>query len=186
MYYYIYKYQNSGRGNYTMNINEYEALMKDSYDKIYKLCLKQLSYNYHAAEDVTSDVFFILLKKWDTIDVNDNIQAWLYYVATMCTKRYLTNNKHVMSYEAIDDISLPQSLITDALEESYELKEYVDNILLHLDEEQGKLFKCRFVHDMKLSDISKILKIPYSTVWFKINEIKDIIRDMLNNPNNNE
>lgn len=81
----------------------YNEIVKQYYDVIYNYCFYKLSCNKSAAEDVTQEVFFVLFKKFGTLQTHENIKIWLYRTADLEIKKYLRKQPHDESYEALSE-----------------------------------------------------------------------------------
>lgn len=67
---------------------------------VYEFCFKYLK-NIHAAEDCTQEVFMIMLKKKNKINLSENLLSWLYETSKRVCKKYLSKNS--AKFADIDD-----------------------------------------------------------------------------------
>lgn len=66
-----------------------ESLIEQYYTRIIRYSAFCLQGDVDAAEDCTQEVFLLLLKKKDVLDLSGNIQGWLYAAAQRICKEYL-------------------------------------------------------------------------------------------------
>ena len=83
----------------------FEEIVKKYRDELIRFCLSQMNRDITAAEDVVQEVFFALYRK-RSIDLTDNIRAWLYEAARRKIKEYNRKNPVFEEYPA-DEIEAP-------------------------------------------------------------------------------
>lgn len=72
------------------NLDRCTAIAEQYYEAIYKYCYVRLQYSKESAQDCTQEVFLTLVRKQDILDFDDNIEAWLYAVASRMIKKQRT------------------------------------------------------------------------------------------------
>ncbi len=87
-------------------------VITENYDSILHYCIIRLDYDLFAAEDCTQDVFLLLVKKSNELDLTHNIRSWLFSSAERIVKNYLKQKaKHdiivVCDLESIKDLPSP-------------------------------------------------------------------------------
>lgn len=75
-------------------------LFEKYHSYVYDFCYKYLG-NIHATEDCTQEVFMIMLKKKNNIDLTENFLSWLYETSKRVCKKYIRNNPN--KFLDIDD-----------------------------------------------------------------------------------
>ena len=98
---------------------------------VYEFCFKYLK-NIHATEDCTQEVFLIMLKKKNKIDLSENLLSWLYETSKRVCKKYLSKNS--TKFVDIDDYAETISDINASAE-----KPLSDEIYGFLDKEDADL-----------------------------------------------
>lgn len=69
----------------------FEDIVHKYRDELIRFCMAQMHRGQAAADDVVQDVFLALYKK-RSVDLNDNIRAWLYEAARRKIKEYNRKN----------------------------------------------------------------------------------------------
>ncbi len=147
---------------------DYDALgsLYDAhYSKIFGYVMRRTA-NIQIAEDITSDVFFKVLKNiskfhWHRVPFS----AWLYRIANNETANYFKHGKNgYIRWEDISEFyseSLP-SAEDELLESEAKLKRHEQYLALHeniskLDIKYQEVIALRFFEDKQINEISKIL-----------------------------
>ncbi len=150
---------------------------------MYRYCLPRLGNDYTLTEETVNDIMTVLFEKWDTIDLEENIRAYLYRVADNCIRYTLRkHNKyyhHNESYEeALENSRLDvgeqmdEYFCSEATDE-----EYMWRIRDALPEEYRELFVLRYVEKKTICDISRITGIPYSSLRLRLRKTEDCVRN---------
>ncbi len=66
-------------------------LFQKYHNYVYNFCFKYLK-NTHAAEDCTQEVFMVMLKKKNKINLSKNLLSWLYETSKRVCKQYIRKN----------------------------------------------------------------------------------------------
>lgn len=98
---------------------------------VYEFCFKYLT-NIYVAEDCTQEVFMIMLKKKNKIDLSENLLSWLYETSKRVCKKYLSKNSN--KFADIDDYA---EMISDTNASAE--KPLSDEIYEFLDKEDADL-----------------------------------------------
>lgn len=142
-------------------LGEYESIYLRYSDKIYKYVYLNVSDPY-LSEDITSEVFLRVWRKWDTIRT-DFIQALLYKIA----KNIIVD--HYRKKKNRKQISLEES-VEKGIEPFYDQK-FIENIqrddniqnlnkqLNFLPQNLKDVLILRFMNDMPAREVGKILEI---------------------------
>lgn len=108
------------------------VLFQKYHSNVYNFCFKYLK-NTYAAEDCTQEVFMIMLKKKNRIDLTENLLSWLYETSKRVCKQYIRRNSNkfadVDNYaETIYDTNISAE------------KQLLDEVYEFLDKEEADLF----------------------------------------------
>lgn len=76
------------------------ALFQTYHDKVYNFCFKYLK-NIQATEDCTQEVFMIMLKKKNKINLSENLTSWFYETSKRVCKQYISKNSN--KFANVDD-----------------------------------------------------------------------------------
>ena len=107
----------------------FEEIVIKYRDELVRFCISQMHRGRAAAEDVVQEVFLALYRK-KSINLDDNIRAWLYEAARRKITEYNRKNPEFEDYSAIceqpDPIQSPsdESFLDVLSEEERELIEY--------------------------------------------------------------
>jgi len=137
----------------------FARLYRLHYDKVFRYCARRL-FNRHTAEDVTSIVFFKVMRTISSFkgDSND-FRNWLYRIATNAVHDHLRTARR--RADAIRNIALVHgSDPTFDAESNCELQEKilpVKQALLTLKPKHQAVITLRFFENLKLIEIAEIL-----------------------------
>ena len=129
------------------------------YERVFRYCSRRL-FNRHAAEDVTSTVFFRVMRTISTFEGNSiDFRNWLYRIATNAVNDYLKTAKK--RAETIRNAAQEHGhRRTFAAESDNELQNKILNIkqaLPGLKPKYQTVITLRFFEKMKLIEIAEIL-----------------------------
>lgn len=167
-----------------MDNDEYICIVKKYRKPLFIYCYYRLKQNKTLTEETVDDVLHILYKKWDTLDLDGNIRAYLYRVADNCIKRSL--EKYNRYYKRNE--SLEEAFENGRLDNLYHYDDYfsdeeftdksrIEQIKKALPEEYREIFVYRFVEKKTLKDISALTGIPYSSLRLRIKKIELMAKD---------
>ena len=137
----------------------FAQLYRLHYDNIFRYCARRL-FNRHAAEDVTSIVFFKAMRTIGSFKGNSkDFRNWLYRIATNAVNDHCRTAKR--RADAICNIAMVRgSDHTFDAESDVELQEEVlpvKQALLTLKPKQQTVITLRFFEKLKLTEIAEIL-----------------------------
>ena len=169
-----------------MNLNDYEGIVREHSPAIYRYCLFKLNNDTHSAEDVTSEVMLLLFQKWDSLDTDGNIRAWLYRAADNLIMRKRTEiRKHqsqAIPADALIGLENELSLVhTDEYfsDEAELIKKCTEFTEREFGEEGKELFTLRYIEKKTLTEISAESDIPLSTLHYRLFRIEKALKKML-------
>lgn len=164
--------------------NEYMRIVKKNRKPLFKYCYYRLMNNVTLAEETLDDILHVLYKKWDTLDLNGNIRAYLYRVADNCIKHNLENYSRYYKHNA----SLEEALENDKLGDVYQYddyfqddfltdEKYIEQIKQALPEKYREIFIYRFINKKTIIQISELTGIPYSSLRLRISKIESMVKN---------
>lgn len=106
-------------------------LFQQYHSNVYDFCFKYLK-NTHAAEDCTQEVFMIMLKKKNKINLSENLLSWFYETSKRVCKQYIRKNP--TKFVDVDDYA---EIISDTNASAE--KPLSDEIYEFLDKEDADL-----------------------------------------------
>lgn len=135
-----------------VNNDEYMNIVNQYKKPLFKYCFYRLMNNTTLAQETLDDVFYILYKKWDNLDLNGNIRAYLYRVADNCIKHNLTRfNRYYKNNESLEEAVENRKsdiayYIDDYFNDSaFDETIYIEKIKQLLPEEYQKIFVYRYI-----------------------------------------
>ena len=137
----------------------FAQLYRLHYDNIFRYCARRL-FNRHAAEDVTSIVFFKAMRTIGSFQGNSkDFRNWLYRIATNAVNDHLRTAKR--RADAICSIAMVRgrdhTLDGESDAEFQEEVLPVKQALLTLKPKQQTVITLRFFEKLKLTEIAEIL-----------------------------
>ena len=137
----------------------FAQLYRLHYDNIFRYCARRL-FNRHAAEDITSIVFFKAMRTIGSFNGNSkDFRNWLYRIATNAVNDHLRTAKR--RADAIDNIAMVQGRdhAFDAKSDAEFQEEVlpVKQALLTLKPKQQTVITLRFFENLQLTAIAEIL-----------------------------
>ena len=112
------------------------------------------------AEDVVQDVFVELWKRKDTIEIGDQIQAFLY-------RAVYTRALNVLKHRNVEDgycAAMEENNEVIRRIEDRELRKEIYDAINELPDKCKEVFKLSYLHDMKNKEIADVLGVSLRTV----------------------
>lgn len=155
--------------------------------KVFQLCFRMLG-NSHEAEDISQEAFIRAYINIERYNIDRKFSTWLYRIATnLCIDRirkkkpdyYL--DAEVAGTEGLTLYSqIPASqLAPDEEVSKIELQEIIQNEILKLPEKYRAVIVLRYIEELPLLEISKILDLPIGTVKTRIHRGREALRKQL-------
>lgn len=146
------------------------------YTDVFYYCVRRL-FDFHSAEDVTSTVFFKVMRKLDSFDGRaTDFRSWLFRIATNAVNDHLRGAKRRadMVEKAVINTKVRSAFIIDGDDELLEKKAILKQALLSLKPKYQTVITMRFFEDMKLTEIAACLGKKPSTVrsWLQRANVK--------------
>lgn len=167
-----------------VNNNEYILIVEKYRKPLFKYCYYRLMGNITLVEETLDDIFNLLYKKWDKLDLNDNIRAYLYRVADNYIKYNLKKyNKYYKHHESLEEAMennrFEYACHVDSYFQGDEMPEekHIERIIQALPEKYRNIFVYRYVEKKTLMEISELIGLPYSTLRLHLKKIEAIVRD---------
>ncbi|MEJ2649766.1 MAG: sigma-70 family RNA polymerase sigma factor [Sedimentisphaerales bacterium] len=144
----------------------FARLYRMHYERVFRYCSRRL-FNRHTAEDVTSTVFFRVMRTISTFEGNSNdFRKWLYRISTNAVNDHLKTAKR--RADAIKNAAQEHNRRgVSAAEQDKEVHErnlVVKQALLSLKPKYQTVITLRFFEKMKLTEIAVILGQNQATI----------------------
>ncbi len=149
--------------------SELDEFIRSNYDLIWTAAYCLANRSKESADEITQDVFLLLVQKWDTLQ-KDNIKAWLLAAARNKTLEYFRTEK---KQSGGINICLEEVSEIPDHDSSYELSEkeilkIKDELLKTLTEEERQLYNAYYEKNISYEDIVKLYSLPLFTARSKI------------------
>jgi len=152
-----------------MNAFDSQKLVDEYGDMIYRIVLSVLE-NVDDAEDIVQDVFMKYLDKKMKFDNKDHEKYWLIRVTLNLCYNELKSSRKKYNVELTDDIG--------KYVEYSDSSNLMDNVK-DLKEKYRSVFELFYLDELKISEISKILKINEATVKTRLKRAREKLRKTL-------
>ena len=137
----------------------FALLYRMHYERVFRYCCRRL-FNRHAAEDVTSEFFFRVMRTISTFDGNSNgFRNWLYRIATNAVNDHLKTAKRRAEIirNAAQQNSRGNAYAGKSDDELQKKNLAVKQAILGLKPKYQAVITLRFFEKMKLIEIAEIL-----------------------------
>jgi len=137
----------------------FARLYRMHYERVFRYCCRRL-FNRHAAEDVTSEVFFRVMKTISTFDGNSNgFRNWLYRIATNAVNDHLKTAKRRADTitNAAQQHGRGRVFAAESDKDLQKKNLAVKKAILSLKPKYQTVITLRFFEKMKLIEIAEIL-----------------------------
>ena len=137
----------------------FARLYRMHYERVFRYCSRRL-FNRHTAEDVTSTVFFRIMRTISTFEGNSNdFRNWLYRIATNAVNDYLKTAKRRAETirNAAQEHGRRRVFAAEPDNELQKKNLAVKQALLGLKPKYQTVITLRFFEKMKLIEIAEIL-----------------------------
>jgi len=146
----------------------FNALYKDNYSTVYRLCLSYVSGNKEIADDLAQEVFVKIWQKLDSFRDEAQISTWIYRITVNTCLMHLRKIKKLQEKytDEMPDI---------ANEDEDELKQEKVNLLrscIHRLNEMGKILISLVLEDVSQKEIAEIVGLTNENVRVKIHRNK--------------
>ena len=156
----------------------------DKYGKsLWLYCYDKLK-NKELTDETLNDILTVLWKKWDRVDVDDHIKAYLYRIADFCIKHNRGKNaKYYERHESYENVADSfESISYTDLYFSDKPEEESHNMLVikkKLDSDYQEIFEYRYIQKKTIEEIVSIMNIPYSTLRYRLQKMNRMIRAII-------
>lgn len=131
--------------------------LEEQYDKIYRYCYAKVKHR-QIAEDITQETFLRFFESHTYKELGRQL-PYLYTIA---------RNKCIDHYRKAETIPLKDDISQADKEETILLNVAVEEAVLQLEEEEQELIFLKFVNELSVNEISKLLKISRFAVYRKL------------------
>lgn len=159
----------------------FAELYRMHYEKVFRYCFRRL-FNRHAAEDVTSTVFFRVMKKIHQFKGDSkDFRNWVYKIATNAVNDYLRMaKKQADTFKLVANEHQGDHLSgTGPDNESGEINLQIKQALLQLKPKHQTVITLHYFEKMKLTEIAEILGKNPATIRSQLSRALSKLRKTL-------
>ena len=161
--------------NGVMNI---EMVIETYSSYIYNILKNSIS-KEQDIEEILSDVFMVFWKKYKKIDKNTEVKPYLVGITkNLIYKRY---REYSVNFENIElyENDLIGNMNIEELIENKEKSKVISDSVINMKEVEQKVFYMFYYNQMKIKEISKILKISEANAKIILHRTRKIIKKKL-------
>lgn len=152
-----------------------DQICQKYYNRILNYCLGKTHGNIGQAEDITNDVFYLLVTKWDSYDEHKEaaIATWLYKAANNRLKESLHHVTDVILTDEVPSFESDLPNAPDYEEELLRYEQYLIDIQNILRPEEAELFRMRVIEKQDYDDIAKMFGITVRALrlrWYRLQQ----------------
>lgn len=156
------------------NNENLEVVIDEMSDMVYRLAITRVK-NKEMAEDVYQEVFYRYTRKRPIFENETHMKAWFIRVTINCSKTILSSKWNKTTQELDEDIPFSTPEKHDVYYAVQELKENYRTVIY--------LF---YYEDLKISEISKILKKNENTIKTWLSRAREELKSKLEGGFDNE
>jgi len=146
----------------------FNALYKDNYSTVYRLCLSYVSGNNEIADDLAQEVFVKIWQKQDSFRDEAQISTWIYRITVNTCLMHLRKIKKLQE-KYTDDVP---DVANDDVDELKEEKLNLLRSCMHRLNEMGKILISLVLEDVSQKEIAEIVGLTNENVRVKIHRNK--------------
>ena len=162
------------------NIRAFETLFRSYYDPLCRYSC-QFVENMDTAEEIVQDLFYILWKERQDLQIFTSVNGYLYRSVKNKSLQYIEHVKVRDAYRAMYAENAVMETSTPQEELEYkELEQQIQEALCHLPERRQKIFRMNRMDGKKYKEIAQELQISVKTVEVEISKALMELRDKYN------
>lgn len=150
---------------------KFEQIYSEYKDAVFGICVMYLR-DYQLAEDAAQETFIRVLKKLSSIRDEEKTKAWITSITINICRDKLRRKSRV----EIPSENLPQSEKTAG---DADVKLSLSEALAKLNPELREVVILFYYQDFSQAEISKMLKVPSTTVAYRIRKAKAQLKEYL-------
>ena len=152
---------------------EFSCIYEENRHSILRMCYMYLK-DESLAQDAAQETFIKAYLKLETFKGKASINTWLSSIAINVCKNILRKQKAAQII-SIDSVAEQASAKNSADEEHICVSAAVKNLPVQLK----TVILLKYYRNLKIKEISRILKIPQTTVNYRLLKAKEILKDTL-------
>lgn len=152
----------------------------DKYQKRILSCAYKITGDWHAAQDISQDVFISLIEKVDTYDPERSFFSWIYRIAVNRSIDYLRRQGRERRLLGNESLHPVREADAEELMVKAEMRKKVRNVLKKLPLKYRIALVLRDIENIPASRIAEILDLVPATARWRIFQARKLFRDIWN------
>lgn len=155
----------------------FAVLYRSCATHVYRYIYSRVS-DHPEAEDLTAQVFMVVLQRLDSFGGNQNFNAWLFTIARNKVVDAYRKRKNLIDLEKIVDLpQFEEDLLADEsqLEQFRQLRIQLNKLSL----EQQELLRLRFAANLRYGEIGNVLGKSEGAVKMSLHRLLDQLREAM-------
>lgn len=165
------------------DMQTFEENVEKIQSAIYIYCFKKLNKNKYLTDEAVSLTLNVLYRKWNTLDINDNLKAYAYRVADNCIMQvkessaaYYSRNESLETINEDDSSKIISHTDRYFFDESDETEQYIKKIMDMLPDEYVQLFVYRYIEKRPINEITSLTGLKYSSLRLRLLKIESFVK----------
>ena len=139
---------------------------------------RQIVGDREKAEDVVQDSFLASFKSLPQLNALDRFPQWLGSIVRNTARRHLAGETRECRLP-LDNLILDHAPSLQSVVESYETDQTIRNAVMELSEDLNLIVQLYYFEGWKVDSISAFLGLPVSTVKWRLNRSRQLLRNLL-------
>lgn len=149
----------------------FEAIIMDNIDYLYRVAYTTLR-NEDNVDDAIQNTILKSFEKIHTLKKEEFFKTWITKILMNECKNLMRKEKKIVYLE---DVERTEEEYIQEKEAKMDIKE----VLKHLNDDYREVINYYYIQEKKVSEISKILKVPEGTIKSRLSRARKIMADML-------
>lgn len=149
----------------------FEAIIMKHIDYLYRIAYTTLR-NENNIEDAIQNTILKSFEKIHTLRKEEFFKTWITKILMNECRNLMRKEKKIIYLEEIERAE-------DEYVQEKEIKLDIKEVLKHLSNEYREVINYYYIQEKKISEISKILKVPEGTVKSRLSRARKIMAEML-------
>lgn len=165
------------------DLNSFNIIFEVYKDALYYFALSVVK-NPTDAEDVVQEAFVKALRGIRNLNNLDSFHSWINTIVYHQAINILKKNKKIITFSDGRDYVINNLTNEETSSQLLDKKDIVSAVQFEIEQLPAKLVQIAYLHyiaNFSLSEISRILSIPESTVRHRVTKIKKILQSNLSN-----
>ena len=172
-------------------MDQQQLTFDDIYRMKYKLICQYIEqnirYDADSAEDIASEVFLLLYKKWDTIihKTEVSLTAWLYHTAEfymLSHRKKVLRHSKVVVWEDIEELHIKDDVdFIDAMQRDEEYRDLLHQIRMELSEQEWELFEAIYMKKENSDNITQRTGMTCTKLYALRRRMRNKVKKVLKN-----